>query len=391
MVGSGVGLAPATVALMARRRDMDKWTPEALEQVRQMTEAGMTGREIAAATGRTTGAVHNVRVRHGFRAPINGRQPAATMVRQVASYGPPDSPPVVEIFAPQVTAEESDDEFLRRYRARAAQSVQTARAQRFVTVKVVSDVPIGIITQADQHIDGTGTDLEFLEQTARYVAETPNLYTIDVGDLMNNNIVHRDRDIRAVADQVRFTDLYIGWHRGKWWGGVGGNHTDWTKQVAGVDVIGMLAKRHKFHYAPDELIWTVQIANPHNPDEITAEWVIATRHQYRRHSNMNPQHACLRWMEENAPNLPRLPDAVVLAHNHTAHVGVVNYKHHDVWAVRPGSAQVDSSYARQKGFQEYRPTAPVIICPPTNDERMQCFSDASAGIQHMRGWRDVAA
>jgi hypothetical protein len=371
---------------MPRQRAYHIWTPEEKQRLESMSAEGFTAVEIADALGLRYAQITNMRKQLQC-----GPMMLAPGSRVVAEYREPDGPLVATVLAPNITEDESTEEFLARYRKRAAKSVAVARVQHYATVKIASDKPVGIVVQGDQHIDGTGTDLDFLEHTAKYVGRTDGLYTIDIGDLLQNNIVHRDKDVRAVADQLRFGDIYIEWFRGKWLGSISGNHTDWTKSVAGFDHVAAFAKRHRFHFVPDELLWKVQIVNPHNADEVTAEWLIATRHQFRRHSNMNPEHACYRWMEERVTKWGVVPDVLAIAHNHTACVGVRNFDNRDVWAVRPGSAQVESAYARAKGFQDFRPTMPTIVLPPTRDERIVCFSDPDQAVRFMRGWRDVAA
>jgi hypothetical protein len=370
------------------RKPWQYWPPEVAAQAEQMRADGMGFYEIAAALGRTYESVRNkLRPRERER---------AETVRRVVEYAPPQGPELVELYhatvdAPDESRDETEEEFLARVFQSATKSVEKAKAQKHATLKIASSEPVGIAFLGDQHIDTKGTDLRFLERTAKFIGSTPGLYGFGLGDVLQNNIVHRDKDVRALPDQLRFFDCYLGWMLGKFLMSVDGNHDAWTQQVAGFDHIKAAAKRHKFHYAPDEMLVTVQIVNPHDADEVTAEWTIAARHQFRRHSNLNPLHACWRWMEEQAPNWDRIPDVLVLAHNHAAAVGVHNFAGRDVWGIRPGSAQIDSNYARQKGFQDFRPTAPVAVLPAVQSGRVQCFADPEAAVQHMRGWRDVAA
>jgi hypothetical protein len=386
----------AVARVKGLRSDQRAWTAEEDATLARMTADGATKTEIGRVLDRTPEAVANRRWKTGVRSPLTGK-PKGYELRPVAEYTPPPSDGNVglryaaAVLAPEATREETAEEFLARMFQNGGRSVQKAKAQRHATVKIASDKPVGLAFLGDQHIDTKGTDLAFLRQTAEYIARMEGLYGILLGDLLQNNIVHRDKDVRSVADQLRFADIYIEWMRGKLLGGVTGNHDDWALSLGGFDHIKAMATRHKFHAVPDELTWKVQIVNPHDADEVTAEWVIATRHQFRRHSNLNPLHACWRWLEEQVANWERVPDVLVLAHNHSAAVGVHNYAGKDVWGVRMGSAQLDSAYARQKGFQDFRPTAPVAVLPPNQAGRVVCFSDADQAVQHMRGWRDVAA
>ncbi len=386
-----MGVALAVGMTERVRRQYAVWTDEEKDTVRRLTREGYSARAIAERLGphRSESKVHELRDRLCI-----GPMQTAT-VRPVASYQPPTAPDIgaqysAVVQSPEDSRDETTEEFLSRMFAQAERSVQKAKAQRHATIKLASDRPVGITFLGDQHIDTKGTDLHFLKRTADYVAEMDGLYAILLGDLLQNNIVHRDKDVRSVADQMRFADLYIQWMRGKLLGGVTGNHDDWTVAAAGFDHIKALANKHRFHVVPDELIWKVQVHSPHDVDDVTAEWALATRHQFRRHSNLNPLHACWRWLEEQVGSWEVVPDVLVLAHNHSAAVGVHNYAGKDVWGIRMGSAQIDSAYARSKGFQDFRPTAPVAVLPPTRRERLVCFSDADQAVQHLRGWQRAA-
>ena len=365
------------------------WTDAEIEVVRGATEAGMTLGEIAKLLPhRTHNAIANTRQRLGVVSPVRGRPP---LVRPVAQYTPPGGPTLAEVFAPMASQDETREEFRARVLKSADRSVAKAEVQNKARIRIPSNVPIGIMITADWHAATVGTDVRWLFDRASFVRDTPGLFCVGVGDMFDNPIKHRGGAINDVADQLRLLDLLVEEYGGKMLGTTSGNHDDWSKVLAGCDHLAALATRHKIHYAPDELIWDVEIVDPFDAEHVTATWTIATRHQYRRQSALNPLHGCWRWLEEEVATWERVPDVVALAHNHMAAVGVNNYKGKDVWGVRMGSAQVDSSYARAKGFQGFRPTAPVVVLPATQSGRISCFADAEAAVQFMRGARDVAA
>jgi hypothetical protein len=374
---------------MAVKSSDQPWTDDELEIVRSATIAGMTLRQVQQLLPhRSDNAIANIRQRTGVRSPIQGRPKA---VRPVASYAPPDGPTLAEVFAPAASREESREAFRARVLASADRSVEKAAVQNKARIRIPSNLPIGIMVTADWHAATVGTDVRWLFDRAALVRDTPRLFCVGVGDMFDNPIKHRGGAINDVADQLRLLDLLVEEYGGKMLGTTSGNHDDWSKVLAGCDHLLALATRHKIHYAPDELIWDVEIVDPFDADHVTATWTIATRHQYRRQSTLNPLHGCWRWLEEEVATWERIPDVVALAHNHMAAVGVNNYKGKDVWGVRMGSAQVDSAYARAKGFQGFRPTAPVVVLPPTQSGRINCFADAEAAVQFMRGARDAAA
>ncbi len=366
----------------------NEWPTERTRALHALTADGLSAHEIAERLGITVSSVQAKQQRENIGPWRNARKHLA--VRPVASYAPIGDP-IAEVFAPEASREESREDFKRRVLGTADRSVAKADVQNKARIRIASDLPVAFMLTADWHAATVGTDVRWLFDRARFVRDTPCMYALGIGDMFDNPIKHKGGAIQDVADQLRLLDLLVEEYGGKMLGTTSGNHDDWSKVMAGCDHLLALARRHRIHYAPDELVWDVEIVNPHDPEEVTATWTIATRHQYRRQSALNPLHGCWRWLEEEVATWDRVPDVVALAHNHMAAVGVNNYKGKDVWGVRMGSAQVDSGYARAKGFQGFRPTAPVAVLPATQGGRISCFADAEAAVQFMRGARDVAA
>jgi hypothetical protein len=363
------------------------WTPAEERMLRDMTIAGHTAAECGAAIGVSIGSVTNKREHQRSGPLIMARE----TIRPVAEYRAPDGPTLVEVLAPMASQDESEGEFLERVLKSANRSIERAAVQRHARIRIASDVPIALCISSDWHASTTGTDVDALLALADLVAQTPGLYSVAVGDLFDNPIKHGGSDVGGVADQLRLLDIIVGRYRGKLLGTTSGNHDDWSKVLSGQDALKALAIRQRIHYAPDELLWQVEITSPHDPDEVTASYLIATRHQWRRHSNLNPTHACKTWLQEQQMNWETIPDVLAIGHNHVAAIGSEQYAGRDVHYLRMGSFQRDSAYARAKGFADYRSTAPTVVLPPTRAQRIQCFADPVDAIQHMRGWRDVAA
>jgi hypothetical protein len=360
------------------------WTPDEEETLRQMTT--YTAAECAAVLGMSIGAITNKRERLRCGPMMLARE----TIRPVAEYAPPGGPTLAEVFAPNVSQDETDDEFWQRFLTVSRRTISKAAAQKYATITIASDVPIALCISSDWHV-GPASDIDALHGMADLVAQTPGMYALAVGDLFDNPIKHKGSNVAGVADELRALDLLVGRFRGKLLGTTSGNHDDFSKVFSGQDALKALAIRNRIHYAPDELLWTVQITSPHDPEVVTAEYLIATRHQWRRHSNLNPTHACKTWLQEQQLNWETIPDVLAIGHNHVAAIGSEQYAGRDVHYLRMGSFQRDSAYARAKGFADYRPTAPTVVLPPTRAQRIACFPDPQDAVQHMRGWRDVAA
>ena len=371
---------------MPARKSFRPWLPEEDQTAADMARAGDTCDRIGERLGRSQSSVENHLLnKYGgwMSLYVQGRSQTPATVRPVAQYAAPDGPTLAEVFAPNASAEEPEDAFLSRVMGSSAASIAKADAQRHARLRIASREPIALSISSDWHVSPHGTDLPGLMAYAEYVAQTPGLYAIAVGDLLDNPIRHKGGNVQQISDDLRMLDIIVGRFRGKLMGTTSGNHDDWSKLLAGTDHLAQLAQRHRIHYAPDELLWQVEIVDPDDAEHVTASYFIATRHQWRRNSNLNPCHACWTWWQEEGLNWPGHPDVLAIGHNHIAAVESRQFAQRDVWALRMGAWQIDSSYARAKGFARYRPTAPTVVLPPVRGARVMAFSDPHDAVRYM--------
>jgi hypothetical protein len=371
-----------------------EWSTEDTETLRRMFENGATAEQIAAAITRGC-SVTAVRSKIQTMIRNDGmvryarqrrNQPLPITVRPVAKYEAPQGPEYAQVFAPEQSADETEAQFLARMLGEAERHNAKALAQKYARLRIASDVPVAISISSDWHVSGKGTDLQGLMAHAEYIAATPHHYALAVGDLLDNPIKHRGGHIGGVKDELRFLDVLIGRFRGKLLGTTSGNHDDWSKVFAGCDHLKALADRHRIHFAPDELLWQVEIVDPTDPDTVTATYHINTRHQWRRGSALNPAHACWTWWQEEGPNWSHRPDVLAIGHNHVATVEQRSFADlSPVWALRMGAWQIDSDFARAKGFGRYRPTAPTVVLCPRRERDVQAFSDYREAAPYMAG------
>lgn len=375
------------------------WDADEDATVSAAFENGATEAEIAALMpNRTRAAVKN-RIQllrkkglRRLRATHHCQPVAMPTVRSVGEYRAPDGPSLAETFAPEDSADEPDDVFLERMLTGATRSIAKAKAQRHARLRIAASGPVAISLSSDWHVSRKNTDLRGLLEYAEYAAATPDLYCLGVGDMFDNPIKHRGSDVGGVKDELRFLDLLVGRFRGKLLGMTSGNHDDWSKVFGGVDQLMALARRHRIHYAPDELLWQVELVDPTDPDTVTATYHIMTRHQWRRGSTLNPGHACWTWWQEEGPNWSVRPDVLAIGHNHAALVESRQYADMpDVWALRMGAWQVESDFSRAKGFGRYRSTAPTVVLHPHRDRPVQAFADPTEAVAYMDGARRARA
>ena len=279
------------------------------------------------------------------------------------------------VYAPIATASEPDDVFLSRVVGDTNRSVADHRQERYVRLRIVADHPVALSLSSDWHLSCKGpAQVEGLLRYADAIAGCPRAYAVGVGDMTDNPIKHKPTAVLDIPDDLRLLDIVLKRFDGKMMGICSGNHDDWTKTMVGVDSLRTMAERHQLHYAPDELIWVVEIVDPTDEETVTATWVIATRHKFRRHSNLNHTHAGWRWLEENMFNWPHddagamlIPDVVALGHNHVAAVEHRTYERGVVIVCRMGAWQYTSGFTRAGGWALMPPTAPTVVLPCVRD------------------------
>ncbi len=369
------------------------WAPDELAMLEQAARSMMTSEQMARRyfPHRTPNAITQKVRKMGWGMYTLRDTAPMPLVRPVAQYAPPDGPTLAEAYAPLGSAEEDEAAFMARMVNTATEHVQKAAAQRHARLRIASKGPVAISLLSDAHVSPHGTDLAALLEYADFVAATPGVYALGMGDLLDNPIKHKGGNVGQIADDLRFLDLLVARFRGKLLGTTSGNHDDWSKVLAGVDHLLALAKRHKIHYAPDELLWVVEIVNPDDADDVTATYRVHTRHQWRRGSALNPCHACWTWWQEEGINWDGFPDVLAIGHNHVSAVESRQFESRDMWAIRPGTFQKDSSFARAKGYGRYRATTPTIVLPPTRADRIVCFADPVDAVRFMNGDRSDAA
>jgi hypothetical protein len=387
---------------MAVRKDHRSWQPADIAALIAMRQEGLTVAVIADRLGRSIQSVNNrigMMLEQGALTPYHSREGARRVyqsqaerlaispgvVVQPTAEVAPQGPTLAEVLVPMDQAPEDETAFLARILHTADRSVAKAVAQRWATIRIASDEPVAVSLSSDWHVAPHGTDVRGLLEYADLVRTTPRLYALAVGDLSDNPIKHKGGNVGQVADELRLLDVLVGRFHGKLLGMTSGNHDDWSKTLAGVDNLAALARRHRIHYAPDELLWRIEIVSPHDPADITAIYHVYTRHQWRRGSALNPGHACWTWYQEESANWPVVPDVLAIGHNHVSVVESRQFAERDMWALRIGTWQIDSPYARAKGFARYRSTCPTVVMPPVQG-RVQCFADPDAATQFMAGY-----
>lgn len=247
----------------------------------------------------------------------------------------------------------------RRAEEQTAKAVQRAARERHVHLDIDDDRPVALVAVSDQHIATQGpVQLAAMRQDAELIATEPGMFAILGGDGVDNHIKHRSAMLGGdrVADSWRLYDHYLRLLGPKVLAVVSGNHDDWTRDIAGIDMVQQLAQRNAMHYCPDEALLNITLG--------TQRYRYLMRHQYRFNSSMNLTHSAKRLWEYAGDEA----DIVCVCHHHEGAAETVLRHGLPRVMLRPGSYQLQSGYSRRIGFPQSQPTCPTVIVFPDRRE-----------------------
>lgn len=274
------------------------------------------------------------------------------------------------VYAPQESADPTAKEVWDAAEKRTSRDLAKARIQATALVQIMTDKPVALSISSDWHLRTKGAcDLAGLREYGEAIRDTTGAYAIAVGDLLDNPIKW-EKDVGEIPDDLSLLGHIFGTFGYKMLGTTDGNHDAWSRAFAGIDALKWLAEKERIHYAPDELVYIIELIDP-TTQEQTARYVVATRHQYYRHSNLNPTHACFRWLEDRVGQWPvgsddgeLIPDILAIGHNHVACCEARTFTNKDIWGARMGAWQLTSEHGRRGGWRFSPPTAPTFILYP---------------------------
>lgn len=219
-----------------------------------------------------------------------------------------------------------------------------------------NDGPVAIVFAGDEHFGNEGTDIERVFDEANTILQTPGMYTWRTGDVVDNFILGRMRQIRdgnriSIPDEWTLAEELLAILKPKLLAWCGGNHPYWSEIASGVSV--------EERILPAGILW--------DKDEIFAEVTVGEsvirvrqRHQWLGGSQWNPTHAL-----EKAFRMDR-NDADVHVGSHTHIAALVRDSlgpnAERKIAILTGTYKSFDDYQRQRGFhQNSDSTAATLI------------------------------
>jgi hypothetical protein len=268
------------------------------------------------------------------------------------------------------------NEFLGYAKKKTELDKKASHKQSEVTATIkAGGKPVAVSESADWHLGSGATDYGRFIEDIRFYIDTPRLYMILVGDLIEN--FKQFRTIQPILAQVLpphqqrkvlggiFTELT---DRGKLLAVGYGNHEAFDERLIGENLVARLIE-DKVPFFSGKGILNLEI------DDYTYRFAIMHKTQYN--SSLNLTHGAKRELERYFPDV----DFVVTAHFHNPGFELLHYHNRMVAAIRVGTYKLHDGYSN-------RYWKPGILMNPTTvffEGRWTIFPTPYEAVIYMRG------
>jgi hypothetical protein len=279
--------------------------------------------------------------------------PDALSEHGVGGYGrprpPEDDAPDPNISGSKAGTEHlSHEEVVERQRKIYARKREKNQAKKSQTVRFDYG-PICLAFQGDEHYGNSGCDIDHALEDAHLIADTPGMFAIKMGDIVDNFIVgyllgENAKQSLAIESQWECAKRHLDILSNNVIAVVGGNHGGWTHALSYIDPVRQIT--------PDDVLY--------DPDEITFRLKVGTsskkvflRHKFSKgHSQWNETHALEKAAKFTHPGY----DIYAAAHTHSGlHLKQFAKRGTDDYAV---AIQTDTykkydDYGDEQGYSAY--------------------------------------
>ena len=239
--------------------------------------------------------------------------------------------------------------------------------------------PVALVFAADLHLGGHGVDYPRIFAEGELIAETPGMFLVLVGDLVDNFIVHGLLKLRmgtrlTITDEWALLRRYLRIVASKVLASIGGNHDYWVTMFAGIDYLREVIAEAApgAIYDQDDATITVEIDG--------TEWPGRVRHRWKGSSIYNDTHGIERAAKWDQGFLWG-----VGAHDHAS--GLTrgfNIGGRSGMAVKCGSYKRIDKFARQYGFPKHNNSTAVAIVFDEETNSMTGFESLAMCAKFMR-------
>lgn len=217
--------------------------------------------------------------------------------------------------------------------------------------------PVCLVFLADLHVGDVHVDYERLDEDIETIVGTPGMYVCAIGDMLNNYIVGRLKDLRlgsefSISEEWVMVKRVLKALAPKLVLSVAGNHDLWTFALTGVDYLEEVHARMNpdILYAKYDNQVSLQVGEE--------RFILRARHKWKGYSQYNPTHG-VEWAAKFDHAEGRHFDVGIAAHTHvsglyrqfnnggrTGHAVVCgSYKFYDEYAVKMGYPEPNEAAA----------------------------------------------
>lgn len=239
--------------------------------------------------------------------------------------------------------------------------------------------PVALVFIADLHLGGTGVDYPRLFAEAELISDTPGMFLVLVGDMVDNFIVNGLLRLR-MGTQLTINDEWVLLRRylrivaHKVIASIGGNHEYWVTMFAGIDYLRDIVSSVApgAIYDQDDARVTVRVGD--------VSWPGRIRHRWQGKSIYNDTHGI-----ERAAKWDQGFVWGVGAHDHASGLARgFNIGGRSGMAVKCGSYKRVDKFARQVGFPKHNNSTAVAIVFDDETESMTGFESLKMCARFMR-------
>lgn len=251
-----------------------------------------------------------------------------------------------------------------------------ASEQSEVGMTLQDDAPVLVVYSSDWHVGHEWCDMARLERDLRTVQETPGVYVVLGGDLIDNVITASPpgaqfEGLAPPRIQKLLAEHALAFLKGRVIAVLLGNHEARSLRDDDFDFCAYLAQKTSAPYLGPIGLLTARLGDQ--------EYHLLVGHRFRMNSTFNKTHAAKRAMELIAD-----ADAVMLGDKHDAAGETSWVRQHARWFAQAGSYLRHSRFGRSLGYLGAQPTMPGVILFPAEHRVLGVFDSFVEGI-HMLG------
>jgi hypothetical protein len=256
---------------------------------------------------------------------------------------------------------------------------QRLMAERANQRLVFDHGPVALVETADWHMGGQGVDYPRLDEELRLMTETPGMWVVGAGDLLDQFILSslrwtRDNNRLAIRDEWVLLRRMLKIIAPKLLVVVSGNHDNWLEMLTGISYFERELRDLKpdVLYDTDDVVVTVQVG----------DWKLPTRirHQWTGSSIYNPTHGI-----ERAAKWDQNFVIGMGAHTHRSGVTrTMNVGGVTGMAMMAGAYKRDDPYARRKGFALPNASTSVAVVIDEEHRSLTGFNNLAACADYMQ-------